>query len=122
MMKKNGHSREFPCRESNPGYGGENARSQPLDHMGVSQAFSIFLLFWEKISKDSLEFIKKEVSTVQSDLIVSKNVVMKDILKYSHKYLTFEVIQGIKIFQILSACVSGESNPGLPGGRREFYH
>ena len=90
--------------------------------MGVSHAFSIFLLFWEKISKDSLEFIKKEVSTVQSDLIVSKNVVMKDILKYSHKYLTFEVIQGIKIFQILYACVSGESNPGLPRGRREFYH
>ena len=88
--------------------------------MGVSQAFSIFLLFLQQISKDSLEFIKKEVSTVQSDLIVSKNVVMKDVLKYSHKYLTFEVIQGIKIFQILYAGVSGESNPGLPGGRREF--
>ena len=71
---------------------------------------------------DSLEFIKKEVSAVQSDLIVSKNVVMKDILKYSHKYLTFKVIQGIKIFQVLHAGVSGESNPGLPGGRREFYH
>ena len=90
--------------------------------MGVSQAFSIFLLFLQQISKDSLEFIKKEVSAVQSDLIVSKNVVMKHILKYSHKYLTFEVIQGIKIFQILNACVSGESNPGLPRGKREFYH
>ena len=90
--------------------------------MGVSQAFSIFLLFLEQISKDSLEFIKKEVSAVQSDLIVSKNVVMKDVLKYSHKYLTFEVIQGIKIFQILYACVSGESNPGLPRGRRDLYH
>ena len=90
--------------------------------MGVFQAFSIFLYFLRQISKDSLEFIKKEVSAVQSDLIVSKNVVMKDVLKYSHKYLTFEVIQGIKIFQILYACVGGESNPGLPGGRREFYH
>ena len=89
--------------------------------MGVFQAFSIFLYFLQQISKDSLEFIKKEVSAVQSDLIVSKNVVMKDVLKYSHKYLTFEVIQGIKIFQILYACVGGESNPGLPGGRREFY-
>ena len=90
--------------------------------MGVFQAFSIFLYFLQQISKDSLEFIKKEVSAVQSDLIVSKNVVMKDVLKYSHKYLTFEVIQGIKIFQILYACIGGESNPGLPGGRREFYH
>ena len=112
----------FPCRETNPGHGGENARSSPLDHIGVSQVFSIFLLFLEQISKGSLEFIKKVVSTVQSHLIVSKNVIMKDILKYSHKYLTFEVIQGIKIFQIVYACVSGESNPGLPGGRREFYH
>ena len=65
--------------------------------MGVFQAFSIFLYFLQQISKDSLEFIKKEVSAVQSDLIVSKNVVMRDVLKYSHKYLTFEVIQGIKI-------------------------
>ena len=85
----------FPCRESNPGHGREKTRSSPLDHMGVSQAFSIFLLFLEQISKGSLEFIKKEVSTVQSHLIVSKNVIMKDILKYSHKYLTFEAIQGI---------------------------
>ena len=88
--------------------------------MGVSQAFSIFLLFLEQILKDSLEPLKKEVSAVQADLIVSKNVVMKDILKYSHKYLTSEVIQGIRIFQILYACVGGESNSGLPGGRREF--
>ena len=91
----------FPCRESNPGHGGENARSSPLDHMGASQAFSIFLLFLEEISKGSLEFIKKEVSTVQSHLIVSKNVIIKDILKYSHKYLTFEAIQGIRLFQIV---------------------
>ena len=91
--------------------------------MGVSQAFSIFLLFLEQILKDSLEFIKKEVSTVQSHLIVSKNVIMKDILKYSHKYLTFEAIQGIRLFQIVYACLSGrESNAGLPRGRREFYH
>ena len=88
--------------------------------MGVSQAFSILLLFLEQILKDSLEPLKKEVSAVQSDLIVSKNVVMKDILKYSHKYLTFEAIQGL--FQIVYACVGGESNPGLPRGRREFYH
>ena len=27
MMKKNEHSREFPCRESSPGHGSENARS-----------------------------------------------------------------------------------------------
>ena len=81
--------------------------------MGVSQAFSIFPLFLQQISKDSLKFIKKEVSAVQSDLIVSKDVVMKDILKYSHKYLTFEVIQGIKKFQILYTCVGGESKPGL---------
>ena len=108
----------FPCRESNPGHGGENTRSSPLDHMGVSQAFSIFLLFLEQISKGSLEFIKKEVSTVQSHLKFSKNVIMKDILKYSHKYLTFEAIQGIKVFQILYACVSGESKPGLPRGRQ----
>ena len=67
--------------------------------MGVSQAFFIFPLFLQQISKDSLKFIKKEVSAVQSDLIVSKDVVMKDILKYSYKYLTFEVIQGIRIFQ-----------------------
>ena len=90
--------------------------------MGVSQAFSVFLLFLEQILKDSLEPLKKEVSAVQSDLIVSKNVVMKNILKYSHKYLTLEAIQGIKIFQILHACVGGESNTGLPRGRREFYH
>ena len=32
---------------------------------------------------------------------------MKDILKYSYKYPTFEVIQGIRIFQILYACVGG---------------
>ena len=38
---------------------------------------------------------------------------MKDILKYSHKYLTFEVIQKIKKFQILYTCVGGESKPGL---------
>ena len=90
--------------------------------MGVSQAFSVFLLFLEQILKDSLEPLKKEVSAVQSDLIVSKNVVMKNILKYSHKYLTLEAIKGIKIFQILHACVGGESNPGLPRGRRVFYH
>ena len=41
---------------------------------------------------------------------------MKNILKYSDKYLTVEVIQGIKIFQIRYACVGGESNPGLPRG------
>ena len=27
--------KRFPCRESNPGHGGENARSSPLDHMGI---------------------------------------------------------------------------------------
>ena len=27
--------KRFPCRESNPGNGGENARSSPLDHMGI---------------------------------------------------------------------------------------
>ena len=27
--------KSFPCRESNPGHGGENARSSPLDHMGI---------------------------------------------------------------------------------------
>ena len=58
----------FPCRESNPGHDGENARSSPLDHMGSSQAFSIFPLFSEKISKDSLEFIRSGHScSVQSD-------------------------------------------------------
>ena len=62
------------------------------------------------------------VTAVQSDLIVSKDMVMKNILKYSDKYLTVEVIQGIKIFQIRYAYVGGESNPGLPRGRREFYH
>ena len=37
---------------------------------------------------------------------------MKDILKYSYKYLTFEVIQGIRIFQILYACVGGGGGGG----------
>ena len=90
--------------------------------MGVSQAFSIFLLFLEQILKDCLEPLKKEVSAVQSDLIVSKNVVMKDILKYSHKYLTSEVIQGIRIFQILALAgnrtpvsrVAGENSSTTP--------
>ena len=27
--------KRFPCRESNPGHGGENARSSPLDRMGI---------------------------------------------------------------------------------------
>ena len=27
--------KRFPCRESNPGHGGENARSSRLDHMGI---------------------------------------------------------------------------------------
>ena len=27
--------KRFPCRESNPGHGGENARSSPLDHIGI---------------------------------------------------------------------------------------
>ena len=90
--------------------------------MGSSQAFSIFPLFSEKISKDSLEFIRRSghSCSVQSDF--SEDMVMKNILKYSDKYLTVEVIQGIKIFQIRYACVGGESNPGLPRGRREFYH
>ena len=79
--------------------------------MGVSQAFSIFLLFLEQILKDCLEPLKKEVSAVQSDLIVSKNVVMKDILKYSHKYLTSEVIQGIRIFQFFTLALAGNRTP-----------
>ena len=27
--------KRFPCRESNPGHGGENARSSTLDHIGI---------------------------------------------------------------------------------------
>ncbi len=27
--------KRLPCRESNPGHGGENARSSPLDQMGI---------------------------------------------------------------------------------------
>ena len=33
--------KRFPCRESNPGHGGENARSSPLDHMGILGFFEI---------------------------------------------------------------------------------
>ena len=90
--------------------------------MGPSQAFSIFPLFFEKISKDSLEFTRGSghSCSVQSDCL--KDMVMKNILKYSDKYLTVEVIKGKKLFQIRYACVGGESNPGLPRGRREFYH
>ena len=51
------------------------------------------------------------VTAVQSNLIVSKDMVMKNILKYSDKYLTVEVIQGIKIFQIRYACVGGNRTP-----------
>ena len=90
--------------------------------MGPSQAFSIFPLFFEKISKDSLEFTRRSghSCSVQSDCL--KDMVMKNILKYSDKYLTVEVIQGKKLFKIRYACVGGESNPGLSRGRREFYH
>ena len=69
-----------------------------------------------------LKSSEEVVTAVQSDLIVSKDMVMKNILKYSDKYLTVEVIQGIKIFQIRYACVGGEAKAGLPRGRREFYH
>ena len=90
--------------------------------MGASQAFSIFLLFSEQVSKDSLEFIRNRGFSFSVRSYCFKGCVMKDIMKYSHKYLTFEAIQGIRIFQIVYACVGGESNPGLPGGRRELYH
>ena len=90
--------------------------------MGPSQAFSILPLFFDKISKDSLEFIRRSghSCSVRSDCF--KGYVMENILKYSDKYLTVEVIQGIKIFQIRYACVGGESNPGPPRGMREFFH
>ena len=88
--------------------------------MGASQAFSLY--FWSRYQRILKNLSEKEVSAVQSDLTVSKDVVLKNILKYSHKYLLFEVIQGIEIFRILYACVGGKSSPGLPRGRREFYH
>ena len=47
---------------------------------------------------------------------------MKNILKYSHKYLTFEVTEGIRIFPNLYVCVGVESIPGLLRGRRQLYH
>ena len=90
--------------------------------MGPSQAFSIFPLFSDKISNDSLEFIRRSgySCSVRSDSF--KGYGYEKYLKYSDKYLTVEVVQGIKLFQIRYACVGGESNPGLPRGRREFYH
>ena len=90
--------------------------------MGPSQAFSIFPLLFRRYQRIPCNLSEEVVTAVQSNLIVSKDMVMKNILKYSNKYLTVEVIQGIKIFQIRSTFVGGESNPGLPRGRREFYH
>ena len=51
------------------------------------------------------------VTAVQSDLIVSKDMVMKNILKHSDKYLTVEVIQGIKIFQFFTLALAGNRTP-----------
>ena len=81
--------------------------------MGASQAFSIFPLFSEQVSKDSLEFIRNRGFSCSVRSHCFKGCVMKDIMKYSHKYLTFEVIQGIRIFQILYACVGGGGGGGI---------
>ena len=47
---------------------------------------------------------------------------MSIVQKFSSTSVVALTFRHNDIFQKLCFCVSGESNPGLPRGRREFYH
>ena len=91
-------------------------------HGTFSSIFHFPFIFWEDIKGFSRIYKKKWSQQFSPIWLFSKDMVMKNILKYSDKYLTVEVIQGKKLFQIRYSCVGGESNPGPSRGRREFYH
>ena len=69
-------SREkFPCRESNPGYGGENDRTYPLDHMGYAKAWYVFAFIFKIgwLFNDCQQFSK------HATLVVDKSPIRKQL-------------------------------------------